>query len=374
MFSSILNEVILGIVQNARLPLFNVPAMIGAAFVFDEIHLYDDRLFSALLHFVQIFRNAPILLMTASLPQARLGAIRCVLEGRGEALGVVEGDPDIESRERYRFVGLTHEPGEAVHKILNEGGKVLWVTNTVRSCVSSFRQLQMEDLAPLPYHSRYRYIDRLGHHSRVIDAFRVPGPALAVTTQVCEVSLDLSADLLVSELAPVPALIQRLGRLNRRTEAHQRAGLRDALFLQPETEKPYEKADLDQARTWIESLQDRPLCQRDLASSFEALSGGTSPPEVTPAWTEGLLFSPQLPLRDAGTTVPIVRYEDIPECNYHSGRADRLAVLRNAIPMPLWTVAREVYGWPRDAGAFFAPAGRVNYDPLLGGSWRERGK
>ena len=40
-------------------------------------------------------------------------------------------------------------------------------------------------------------------------------PAIAVTTQVCEMSLDLDADMLVTEVAPVTAMVQRFGRSNR---------------------------------------------------------------------------------------------------------------------------------------------------------------
>ena len=71
------------------------------------------------------------------------------------------------------------------------------------------------DVAPLVYHSRFRYCDRVRQHGAVIDAFRGNAPALAICSQVAEMSLDLSASLLVTDLAPVPALIQRLGRLNR---------------------------------------------------------------------------------------------------------------------------------------------------------------
>jgi hypothetical protein len=37
--------------------------------------------------------------------------------------------------------------------------------------------------------------------------------------------------------------------------------------------------------------------------------------------------------------------------------------------MPLNTVRREISQWPRLAGAFFAPAGRIIYDEQRGAAW-----
>lgn len=44
---------------------------------------------------------------------------------------------------------------------------------------------------------------------------RSGGRRILVTTQVCELSLDLSADLLITEIAPMDAILQRAGRLHR---------------------------------------------------------------------------------------------------------------------------------------------------------------
>src|SRR5205085_7798046 len=57
---------VLGLMQNNRRPLYAWPAIAQAAFVFDEVHAYDESLFGALIEFLKTFRGAPILLMSAS--------------------------------------------------------------------------------------------------------------------------------------------------------------------------------------------------------------------------------------------------------------------------------------------------------------------
>jgi CRISPR-associated endonuclease/helicase Cas3 len=69
-------DVVLGLIQNQRRSLFSFPAIACGAFIFDEIHSYDRRLFGALLRFMRTFPRAPMLLMSASIPPARLAALR----------------------------------------------------------------------------------------------------------------------------------------------------------------------------------------------------------------------------------------------------------------------------------------------------------
>ena len=53
-------DTVLGLLQNQRRPLFSFPAIAAGAFVFDEIHSYDARLFGSLLRFLQMFPGAPV--------------------------------------------------------------------------------------------------------------------------------------------------------------------------------------------------------------------------------------------------------------------------------------------------------------------------
>ena len=101
----------------------------GAAIVFDEIHSYDDKLFAAFLRFLKEMQGIPCLLMTASLPEARLQRVKDTLAEINEQLGVVSGPEGHETIKRYKRV--SENPEAHVKTTLDSGGKVLWVVNTV---------------------------------------------------------------------------------------------------------------------------------------------------------------------------------------------------------------------------------------------------
>lgn len=360
-------DAVLGLVQNGRRGLFSSPALVNGAFVFDEIHQYDDLLFDALEHFLRVFRGAPILLMTASLPPDRLDRLRRIMADLGESLGEVDGPPDMERLPRYVLRGALPAAAEAVARAALAGGqKVLWVSNRVRRCQAVARRMEGCSSAPVePYHSRYRYVDRVAHHRAVLEGFddAVVSPMLAATTQVCESSLDLSAALLVTDLAPVPALIQRLGRLNRRAVAG--APPCQALILDvPDDEAlPYTPEDLDLARRWLAALGNGALSQKDLADTFESLAPPAPVRQTSEsAWLAGGPLTPLGAIRESGTTVSVIRREDVGD-----GSAD--SVMRNAIPMPANPVMRELASWKRLGGALVVPDGRLAYDTRWGGAW-----
>ncbi|MGH8645755.1 MAG: CRISPR-associated helicase Cas3' [Gammaproteobacteria bacterium] len=362
---------VLGLVQNNRRALFAFPSIGNGAFVFDEIHHYDDRLFGALLRFLDAFRGAPTLLMTASLPKQRLQAIQNVLGCLRTTLEIVSGPTDLEQIKRYALSGLLSGPPWAlVQQTLNEKGKVLWVANTVDRAVSFAKKASGQGLAPvLLYHSRYRYCDRIEKHASVVNAFKNSGPVLAITTQVCEVSLDLSADLLVTDLAPIPALIQRLGRLNRRVTSEAPGVPRPAFFLEPDSPLPYESSDLETARKWLFTLRYGSFSQADLAGAFERNIQDAKVVRIESAWLDGGPFSKPAPLREAGVTISIIRAEDERACLDKNRRPITKEIIRHAIPMTLGPVACEISGWKQLGFVFVASAGRVDYSKEWGARW-----
>ncbi len=69
-----------------------------------------------------------------------------------------------------------------------------------------------------PHHSRYAKTDRQLLDKAIEAAFGrggASGGCVAVATQTVEQSLDIDADLLITDLCPIDVLLQRIGRLHR---------------------------------------------------------------------------------------------------------------------------------------------------------------
>jgi CRISPR-associated endonuclease/helicase Cas3 len=353
-------DTVLGVVQNNRRGLFGWPALAQAAFVFDEIHAFDDKLFGALLRFLRDLPGLPVLLMTASLPAAREEALRSLLG----SLDPIPGPADLEDRPRYRKAAATgNDPLPLVRKAVAAGPKVLWVCNTVGRVMDAAGRAEVVGLKPLLYHSRFKYEHRVQRHSAVIAAYKGEGPALAICSQVAEMSLDLSADLLVTDLAPVPALIQRLGRLNRRAEAD--TPTKPFVVVEPDGTKshlPYTPEDLEAARAWVARLADDGVSQRHLAVAWEQTANEVPVPGGS-AWLDGGPETNVVELRDGSPGVTVLMHEDLPRLGDNPKHLTRLV-----LPMP---ACNGWEGWPRERGLPVAPAGTIIYDPMRGAEWRK---
>ncbi|KQT88481.1 CRISPR-associated helicase/endonuclease Cas3 [Aurantimonas sp. Leaf443] len=141
-----------------------------------------------------------------------------------------------EKRVRLRPQALGDEPDKVARLALDAaraGARVLVMRNTVGDAVATRRAL--EALAPgdgvqfglegrpTLHHGRFARADRRRLDAAVEAAFGKSAPRagglVLVGTQTLEISLDIDADLVVTDLAPMDVLLQRLGRLHR----HERA-------------------------------------------------------------------------------------------------------------------------------------------------------
>ncbi|MGD9495038.1 MAG: CRISPR-associated helicase Cas3' [Armatimonadota bacterium] len=197
--------------------------MAHALVVFDEAHLYQSGFtFSVMRAMLEILNAAgvPFIVMTATMP-------RSLRESFGERLDFTEVEFGGEAMEReielHRCLDrpLLHDGAldAQAQEAIAAARRTLIVVNTVASAQEVYRLLDgpaREDVALI--HSRYTVADRARHEAGAIALLRSEG--IVVSTQVCEAGLDVSADLLITEMAPADSIIQRAGRCARLNHGH----------------------------------------------------------------------------------------------------------------------------------------------------------
>ncbi|ASC71155.1 Putative CRISPR-associated nuclease/helicase Cas3 [Halomicronema hongdechloris C2206] len=267
----------LSFMEHSYQSLCLLPVLADSAVIIDEVHSFDRSMFDILISFLNTF-HIPVLCMTATLPQSRrdelvkagLKVFPTATDRASEALADLK---ELEQADRY-WLEPVADFSVAFDKAVTAyqaGLRVLWVVNTVDRCLAIAQKLEaVLDGGVLTYHSRFRLRDRQKVHANTVKAFSfsegdVPKRAIAVTTQVCEMSLDLDADVLITEIAPVSSLVQRFGRANR----HLKRSFATLHPYMPPANLPYQRNDLETANAFLESFETELVSQLQLATALE---------------------------------------------------------------------------------------------------------
>ena len=102
------------------------------------------------------------------------------------------------------------------------GAAVLWIRSTVTDAVADYQRMSQAGVKTLLHHSRWADHDRHLLDQRVLGVIGKDGErqgCVIVGTQTLEQSLDIDADLLVTDACPADVWLQRTGRCHR----HQRS-------------------------------------------------------------------------------------------------------------------------------------------------------
>lgn len=190
-----------------------ISEMTNGLFILDEIHAYDAHTTSLILEILKILKNsynANLLVMSATLPSFIKNLFT---ENLGITTEIKMDRTELNKFTRHRVSvvpGNIMDNLDLIHEDMENDKRVLIVCNTVLRAQEVFEELseQIEDSALL--HSRFMLRDR-EKIEKSLDHLD-----LLVGTQAIEVSLDIDYDVLYSEPAPIDALIQRFGRVNRK--------------------------------------------------------------------------------------------------------------------------------------------------------------
>jgi CRISPR-associated endonuclease/helicase Cas3 len=180
--------------------------------IFDEIHAYDGHTLGLIHVLLEYLRklDARVFIMTATLPELLKNSL---LEAAGitEEIQLASDDPLLSEvrREIILHDCLIEDLASEIRNAIQEGKRTVVVCNTVNKAIRMREELL--DLNPLLIHSRFTVGDRARRETKEkIQQYR-----LVISTQVIEVSLDVSFEVMFTELAPADSLLQRFGRVNR---------------------------------------------------------------------------------------------------------------------------------------------------------------
>ncbi len=252
-----IDQVLRGALKTRHLMLRHL-GLANKVVIVDEVHAADSYMSTYLCRCLEWLGayGVPVILLSATLPSAqRRALVEAYQRGRSgtadlEPVAVADGYPRItlwpapESIPGIASSGRTvldvcirqlgDDPVEviaAVREALTAGGVVGIVCNTVARAQQLYEQLRADAVAGsdelLLVHSRFVAAHRAALEDRLRGLLGPPRDEndevrpkrfVLVGTQVIEQSLDIDVDLLITDLAPMDLLLQRIGRLHR----HQR--------------------------------------------------------------------------------------------------------------------------------------------------------
>lgn len=150
----------------------------------------------------------------------------------GAAIREVAGVPLPKGPVKIARIGSMDEAVSLIARASAAGAACAWVRNAVDDAITAVEALRTAGVEAALLHARYAFSDRRDIERASTAAFGPEGERrwedgrgkVVVSTQVLEMSLDYDFDVMVSDLAPVAALIQRAGRLWRHMALRPAAG------------------------------------------------------------------------------------------------------------------------------------------------------
>lgn len=237
----------------------------GKVVVIDEVHAYDtytSELVDRLVEWLAALGSS-VILLSATLPKRRTMELLRKYAGMSVKVCMSERYPRISwvtrgGQAKVMSVGARAQPpvrlrhcgpdiGAVAHELVGtiagSEGCAAWICNTVGQAQEVYSLLESlckeAGIGLSLFHARCPFEMRRSREKEVLKRFgkaslkqntdpdyhERPRKAILVATQVIEQSLDLDFDLMITHLAPIDLILQRLGRLHRHETRRRPSGL-----------------------------------------------------------------------------------------------------------------------------------------------------
>lgn len=264
----------------------------NADVILDEIHTYSGVSQAIVLKLIEILiqLNCRIHIGTATMPTVLYNKIKTLLEHDVLETNLTVEELDTFDRHRILKIETFESAIPVIDNAVVSHQKILLVFNSVSIAQEIYQWVcdTYPNIPSLLLHSRFKRGDRnikekqlmgLDGNGKPNGEFNTSaGPCIVVSTQIVEVSLDISFDMMVTETAPLDALIQRFGRINRIRSTDTIGKLKDVYIIAPSEDlkdnRPYSLDVLNRTFNILEHgeiLREREL-QEKLDSVFTEIN------------------------------------------------------------------------------------------------------
>jgi CRISPR-associated endonuclease/helicase Cas3 len=191
--------------------------------VIDEADFYDDFTQANILVLLEALNEwkVPVMIMSASLPASSLK----MYQSTGYEVQEIKEDTSDNERNRCEVKQIQeYEDVEELSELLikcTEQPTIIYA-NTVAKAIDFYNWFKNNTtIEPMLYHSRFTEPDKLEKEKVLIDNLgrkaweNGTANGVAILTQIGEMSINISADLMISDICPIDRLVQRAGRLCR---------------------------------------------------------------------------------------------------------------------------------------------------------------
>lgn len=216
----------------------------GCDVILDEIHTYSSEIQAIVLKIIEILKavGCRIHVGTATMPTVLYNKILELLGGKDEVYEVSLPNNILATFNRHIIHKVTDfdSCGDIVKQAVAESKKILIVCNQVKRSQMLYNEIgeKNPDVDRMLIHSRFKRCDRARLETSLKADFNTSENAcIVVSTQVVEVSLDISFDVMITECAPIDAMIQRFGRINRKRTDETIGKYKDIYVIQPPEDK-----------------------------------------------------------------------------------------------------------------------------------------
>ncbi len=242
-----------------------------ALFIFDEIHAYEITRLALILKTIEYLRknfNATFMVMSATFPSLIKTWLKEVLDSPTEITASPKLFTKFQRHKLHLLDGDLQDDNNIARIVQDarDGKSVLVVCNIVARAQSVYQQITdalTDSNIPIELlHGRFNVRDRLAKEQLVRESAgrdeKMRRPIVLVATQVVEVSLDIDLDTIYTDPAPLEALVQRFGRINRRRKQKNLASVH-VFKLPDDGQKIYDTVLIERTLSILERENGNPI-------------------------------------------------------------------------------------------------------------------